>query len=240
MKKTILVNFIALTYALVTAENATENVTAASPPGSPPPGSPPPPAPTTEGADWQAWEISLASGSGGLAVLLLLYAATMRVREENEPTDTEIGKPYGAKPYVEGKQPATRTKAPVKPEATKAPVKPEAAKIVASKTSTKAPSKMPVAGVKAGPSGAMMTAPSRPGKVQTKSADVTKKKPQTAVKTKSLEVKPKSLEVKPKSKPEIAMDTIKNGAVAVANGAAAVANGVTKAVAVKEVSVSIK
>jgi hypothetical protein len=50
----------------------------------------PPPPPANEG--WQTWEIALAAGSGGVALLLLLYACLMRPRKkETKPVDIETG-----------------------------------------------------------------------------------------------------------------------------------------------------
>jgi len=70
---------LSLVFMHVTASNATPSL----PPSSPPP-------PDTSG--WQTWEIALAAGSGGVAVLLLLYAFMMRPRKEKEVADVEAGK----------------------------------------------------------------------------------------------------------------------------------------------------
>jgi hypothetical protein len=72
---------LSLVLTQVAASNASSNTTQSSPP----------PPPETSG--WQTWEISLAAGSGGVALVLLLYACMMRPRKKKEEVaDVEAGK----------------------------------------------------------------------------------------------------------------------------------------------------
>jgi hypothetical protein len=70
---------------------------------SPPPTAPPPP--LSEPSGWKTWEIALAAGSGGVAILLLLYAFMMRPRKKEEAGDVEAGKKTQANdaPYAKAK-----------------------------------------------------------------------------------------------------------------------------------------
>ena len=224
IKSMILVNLVVFAYASNAPNNVTNNVTnnatnnatnvtlldnttQASPPGSPP-NSPPSP---VETADWEPWEIALASGSGGVSVLLLMYAISMRRRKE--PNDIEIGKP-DSKTRARTADVPIITKDAKRNGAKPTDVNP---KSMAVKTKSMDKSKSMAVKTKSMDNPKSMA-------VKTKSMDVKPKsmavKPKSMdAKSKTMDAKSKTMDVKPKSIDARAMDAVKNGATAVANGA---------------------